>query len=69
MAICAYSLWKKSREKLPESYFDDDRDPFDLNVTRYEKNVRTAANYLAEAHHTYLRDAELLDFYFDVRET
>ncbi|KAI9255937.1 hypothetical protein EDC94DRAFT_223427 [Helicostylum pulchrum] len=70
MAICAYNLWKKSREKLPESYFEDDQhDPFDLNITRYEKHARAATKYLAEAHHTYLRDAELLDFYFDVRET
>ncbi|KAG2232886.1 hypothetical protein INT48_004899, partial [Thamnidium elegans] len=66
MAICAYNLWKKSREKLPESYFEEDQhDPFDLNITQYEKHVRVATNYLAEAHRTYLRDAELLDFYFD----
>lgn len=68
MAICSYHLWKKAKDRLPESYFDDvdDRDQYDLNIIQYEKRTPIASRYLSQAHSTYLRDAELLDIYFDV---
>lgn len=68
MAICSYQLWKSSRDTLPVEYLEDgERDEHDLRIIRYEKYLRNAAKYLSEAHKTYLRDAELLTLYCDVR--
>lgn len=67
MAICAYNLWKSSRDNLPEEYLEDgERDENDLRIIRYEKHMRHATKYLSEAHKTYLRDPELLLIYCDV---
>jgi stress response protein YsnF len=71
MAICAYQLWKETREKLPESYFeeaDEEQDMYDVHVTRYQKYTRSAKKLLGDAHQTYLRDVELLKIYMEFLE-
>ncbi|CEP17810.1 hypothetical protein [Parasitella parasitica] len=70
MAICAYSLWKISKEKLPETYFQDEEyDVDDFAVSRYEKLTRTTSKYLAETHKLYKLDVEILDMYLTFLDT
>jgi hypothetical protein len=69
MSICSYKLWKKARENLPESYFDEEEyehDKFDINITRYQKYTRSAQDLLPKAHLAYLRDVEIINMYIDV---
>lgn len=65
MALCAYHLWNKAYSELPEDYFEEEEyDRFDITHLRYQKYLRAATKYLAEAHHTYLRDSEIFEIYF-----
>ncbi|KAK4517386.1 uncharacterized protein ATC70_000721 [Mucor velutinosus] len=70
LAICAYHQWEIAKQKLPETYFqDDEHDVYDFNVSTYEKRVRSANKYLPEAHKVYSLDVTVLNMYLTFLDT
>ncbi|KAL9542749.1 hypothetical protein MBANPS3_008458 [Mucor bainieri] len=70
LAICAYHQWEIAKQKLPETYFqDDEHDAYDFNISTYEKRVRSTNKYLPEAHKVYSLDVTVLSMYLTFLDT
>ncbi|GAN02576.1 hypothetical protein MAM1_0024d02020 [Mucor ambiguus] len=70
LAICAYHQWEIAKQKLPETYFqDDEHDVYDFNISTYEKKVRSVNKYLPEAHKVYSLDVTVLNMYLTFLDT
>ncbi|KAL7321199.1 hypothetical protein PS15m_000995 [Mucor circinelloides] len=70
LAICAYHQWESAKQKLPETFFqDEEHDVYDFAISTYEKRLRSAIKYLPEAHKVYTLDVTLLNLYLAFLDT